>query len=214
MSQSNENLRLKILKTDFVKLRVSVKELVQEIRLHTGSQSELDDISSLVRLKNSQLHKQIEELQKLYYELDQGEEKRLISKEIEEWKEQVCDDHHTFRNVLLAAQLAVTQRNKNELFGLDSEDSTKDSEGGTLKHREKMSREIMMKKSAELTDDLLMVTRMIKDNTEKSTRTLDKLVESSQMVTSTQEELKTMGSVIGQAKKILNKYGRRENTDK
>lgn len=29
MSQSNENLRLKILKTDFVKLRVSVKELVQ-----------------------------------------------------------------------------------------------------------------------------------------------------------------------------------------
>lgn len=33
----------------------------------------------------------------------------------------------------------------------------------------------MMKKSAELTDDLLMVTRMIKDNTEKSTRTLDKL---------------------------------------
>ncbi|MCL4147171.1 UNVERIFIED_CONTAM: hypothetical protein GTU68_014019 [Idotea baltica] len=77
-----------------------------------------------------------------------------------------------------------------------------------------MSQEIMMKTSSRLTDDLLTVTRMIRDNTEKSTKTLDTLVDSSQMVTSTQEELKNMGSVIGQAKKILSKYGRRENTDK
>lgn len=39
-------------------------------------------------------------------------------------------------------------------------------------------------------------------------------VEGSQGLTSTHEELKTMGSVISQARKILNKYGRRENTDK
>ena len=39
-------------------------------------------------------------------------------------------------------------------------------------------------------------------------------VESSSTIGSTQEELKSMRSVIGQARKILNKYGRRENTDK
>ncbi|MPC11371.1 hypothetical protein E2C01_004033 [Portunus trituberculatus] len=39
-------------------------------------------------------------------------------------------------------------------------------------------------------------------------------MEGSQNLTSTHEELKTMGSVISQARKILNKYGRRENTDK
>ena len=38
-----------------------------------------------------------------------------------------------------------------------------------------MTRESLLKKSSQLTDDLLTVTRMIQDNTEKSTRTIDKL---------------------------------------
>ena len=80
--------------------------------------------------------------------------------------------------------------------------------------RQRMSKTMALKQSSQLNDDLLMVTRMVQDNTEKSAKTLDKLIESSQTIETTQEELKSMASVISQAKKILGKYGRRENTDK
>ena len=41
----------------------------------------------------------------------------------------------------------------------------------------------MLKKSSQLSDDLLTVTRLIRDNTEKSTETLDRLGKLSNYVT-------------------------------
>ncbi|KAG7174799.1 Vesicle transport protein SEC20-like 2 [Homarus americanus] len=146
----DDQVYISVVKQDIVKYDVTVKSLIQEIREHTGSQAELDEIGSLVRSRISQLREQIEELKRL----------ALVSltEEAAKSDKMLQDNHRAFRNALLTSQLAINQEPKME----------------SNSHA----------------------------------------VEGSQTILSTQEELKTMGSVIGQARKILNKYGRRENTDK
>ncbi|XP_068235066.1 vesicle transport protein SEC20-like [Palaemon carinicauda] len=202
---------LNVVKQDIVKYDMAIKSLVQEIREHDGSQIELDELGSLVRARITQLREQIEELRRLAVEQDNDSDRCLLNDEVSKSDKMLQDNHKAFRNAVLASQLAINQKSKDEL--LTDSQSTGEEETG-IRHRERMNRQSMLKKSSQLSDDLLAVTRLIRDNTEKSTKTLDRLVEGSQTIGSTQEELKTMGSVIAQARKILNKYGRRENTDK
>ena len=200
------------LKSDNVKTVIVFKELLQEIRKHDGTQSDLDELAKLSRSRISLFKTQIEELTRLHLETDDVNLKQKMSEDLTAWKAQLSDNHNLFRNALLKSQLSLNQSNKEELFA-SNRDKAEQSET-CLRLREKMSKDMTLKRSHQLTDDLLTVTRMIRDNTEKSSQTLGKLVESSEAVTNTTEELKVMGSVIGQARKILNKYGRRENTDK
>ncbi|XP_071543735.1 vesicle transport protein SEC20 [Panulirus ornatus] len=206
----DDQVYVSVIKQDIVKYDVTVKSLVQEIREHDGSQAELDEIASLVRSRISQLREKIEELKHLAQEQDNEGDHIALAEEAAKSDKMLQDNHRAFRNALLATQLSINQRSKDELF------TTAEQRGDetNIRQRDRMSREILLKKSSQLTDDLLTVTRLIRSNTEKSSKTVDRLVEGSQCIDATQEELKTMGSVIGQARKILNKYGRRENTDK
>ncbi|XP_042211489.1 vesicle transport protein SEC20-like isoform X2 [Homarus americanus] len=207
----DDQVYISVVKQDIVKYDVTVKSLIQEIREHTGSQAELDEIGSLVRSRISQLREQIEELKRLALEQDSEIDRIALTEEAAKSDKMLQDNHRAFRNALLTSQLAINQQSKDELFTNIEENEDNDA---SVRQRDRMSRDILMKKSSQLSDDLLTVTRLIRDNTEKSLKTVDILVEGSQTILSTQEELKTMGSVIGQARKILNKYGRRENTDK
>ncbi|KAK7087082.1 hypothetical protein SK128_009970 [Halocaridina rubra] len=208
----DEQVYLNVVKQDIVKYDMAIKSLIQEIREHDGTQTHLNELGAFVRSRISQLREQIEELKRLAVEQDNENDRLLLMEEANKSDKMLQDNHKAFRNAVLAAQLAISQRSKDEL--LTNPVAEGDDDDATLRHRERVSRKDMIKKSSQLSDDLLRVTRLIRDNTEKSTKTLDRLVEGSQTVGSTQEELKTMGSVIAQARKILNKYGRRENTDK
>ncbi|KAG0710171.1 Vesicle transport protein SEC20 [Chionoecetes opilio] len=206
-----EQVYLSVVRQDIVKYDMMVKSLIQEIRELDGSQAELDDIGSLVRSRIAQLREQIEELRRLAQEEDKEEERQHLAEEAARSEKMLQDDHQAFRNALLVAQLTINQSSKEELL------SKKVVEGegeGSVRHRERRSRELLMRDSSRLSEDLLTVTRLIQDNVQKSGLTVDTLVEGSQGLTGTHDELMTMGSVISQARKILNKYGRRENTDK
>jgi len=208
----DESVYISVVRQDIVKLDVTIKGLIQEIRGHAGSQAELDDLGAFVRSKITALRDQIDELKRLAQEQDAGEDRLALSEEVSKCEKTVQDIHKSFRNAILTAQLTMNSRDKDELIGLNSNDP--EEKLGNIRSRNRITREMMIKKSSQLTDDLLSVTRLIRDNTEKSTKTVDRLVESSQTIGETREELKTMGSVVIQARKILNKYGRRENTDK
>lgn len=207
----DDQVYVSVVKQDIVKYDMAIKSLIQEIREHDGTQLELDELGALVRSRISQLREQIEEMKRLAVEQDSENDRTLLTEEASKSDKMLQDNHKAFRNAVLSSQLAINQKSKDEL--LTNPQPTEEGES-SVRQRERMSRQTMMKKSSQLSDDLLTVTRLIRDNTDKSTKTLDRLVEGSQTIGSTQEELKTMGSVIAQARKILNKYGRRENTDK
>ncbi|XP_018015386.1 vesicle transport protein SEC20 [Hyalella azteca] len=210
MTVPTEHLYGNVIRQDIVKCNSALKIYLQTIQEHKGDEAELNEISASVRTKLSQLRGLIANLKTLAKEEDNLESRKFLLEDIVEQESALQQTHSLLRNALFRAQLAITERQKNELFSYQSVQS--DKEGHQLRHR--MSTELALKQSSQLTNDLLNATRMIQDNTEKSTKTLDKLVESSETLTATREELKGLGSVISQARKLLSKYGRRENTDK
>ncbi len=71
----------------------------------------------------------------------------------------------------------------------------------------------LLKESGRVTDNLSALSRQLAATVERSALTVDELAQSSTVVRETQEEFRTMGSVIGQSRKLINKYARRETTD-
>ena len=65
-----------------------------------------------------------------------------------------------------------------------------------------------------ISEEILEMIDSLASEVERSMRNLDTLVTSSAIVTETSEEFKTMSNYIGNSKTLLNKYGRRELTDK
>lgn len=115
-----------------------------------------------------------------------------------------------------ASQQKINQRTRDRLFKTTGElrnrlnkQSSSDIVGGS-----QPSEEIIANQTTNLTDSLQSVNRLLASEVEKSKYTLDTLVTSSAVVTETSEEFKTMSSYIANSKTLLNKYGRRELTDK
>lgn len=77
--------------------------------------------------------------------------------------------YHPILYLLIVSMfMYCVQREKNELFS-----RSRDRQEPSVRHR--MSKDLALKQSSQLTNDLLSATRMIQDNTEKSIKTLDKL---------------------------------------
>lgn len=83
-----------------------------------------------------------------------------------------------------------------------------------MRHRRNRDKDSMANMSSEVTDQLISISRQLAETTERSAKTLETLVISSDSVTGTQEELKVTSGTINQSGKLLAKYGRREFTDK
>lgn len=99
--------------------------------------------------------------------------------------------------------LEIEKTDKAELFTV-----TPDSE---LRQRHKTS---LISQQESVTERMLNISKNLSETTQKSAATLDSLVQSSSTVEDTNEELLNTGGTIQQSGKLLNKYGRRENTDK
>ncbi|KAF0306023.1 Vesicle transport protein SEC20 [Amphibalanus amphitrite] len=67
--------------------------------------------------------------------------------------------------------------------------------------------------ASQVTGNLLSINRQLAEQVDRSKQTLDVLVNSSDKVSDTHEELKSVGGAIGQSGRLLSKYGRRELTD-
>nr|CAD7418863.1 unnamed protein product [Timema cristinae] len=143
-----------------------------------------------------------------------------------------ADTLSAFRKANVACLLSIERSNKEELFDEVSEEAT-------LRHRQKKDKKGLVKISSNVTEQLLSISRHLADTTQRSADTLDSLgremsltlvmyscnlhhskanlkfmSNSSGNVQNTQQELLTTGSVITQSGKLLDKYGRREFTDK
>lgn len=99
--------------------------------------------------------------------------------------------------------LEIEKSDRGELFTM-----TPDAE---LRQRNKTS---LISQQESVTERMLNISKNLADTTQKSAATLDSLVQSSSAVETTNEELLSTGGTIQQSGKLLNKYGRRETTDK
>lgn len=107
--------------------------------------------------------------------------------------------------------LEIEKLDKEELFNL-TETELRHRSGGTLSSRHSQTSLISQQDS--VTDRMISISRHLSETTQKSAATLETLVASSSNVEGTRDELQLTAGTITQSGKLLQKYGRRECTDK
>ena len=71
-----------------------------------------------------------------------------------------------------------------------------------------------MKENSKATEKLRSISRNLASTVERSAKTMDELILSSNTMSEAGEEFKSQGSVITQSKKLITKYARRMDTDR
>lgn len=101
--------------------------------------------------------------------------------------------------------LEIEKNEKAELFTMKPETELRQRFGGTSS---------LISQQESVTERMLGLARNLEETTSKSASTLESLIQSSSTVSGTSEELQNTAGTIQQSGKLLNKYGRRETTDK
>lgn len=115
-----------------------------------------------------------------------------------------------FRKANISTMLEIEKLDKQELYENAIGTETELRHRGTTKH----SRSSLIGQQDTVTDRMLSISRHLSETTQKSAATLETLVASSVNVKGTRDELQNTAGTITQSGKLLNKYGRRECTDK
>ena len=101
---------------------------------------------------------------------------------------------------------ALETKSSRDLFKSSSQ-----GEGGLRNRRDK---EQMVTDYSNVTNSLMAISRQLADTVERSKQTVTSLEGTSKTVEELGDEYKMMGGVIGQSRKLITKYARREFTDK
>ncbi|GIY21894.1 hypothetical protein CDAR_525511 [Caerostris darwini] len=196
---------IRLIQQDIVKSDLHVKALVQDIRECLGPVEILNNLNMQVSENMKSMKQAIEELEILAREQDKESDKHDLLKNAEKYQKQYASNQFALRKANLATQALLDKQTKEELF-----------ERSTTAPRKRMraDKESLSKQSSAITDNLTVIKNMMVTQVKQSEESLQTLIGSSGVVTETREELKTMGSIIHQSKTLLQKYGRREVTDK
>jgi len=189
----------KLIKQEIIDHNLQVKAIIQDILIFRGSIQELETLNEAGRGKLSQLRKCIEKLD----DWARDENDPQLSRDVDSYREQFSRTLQAFRKANISTMLEIEKTDKAELFTIAPE--------AELRQRHKTS---VISQQESVTERMLNISKNLAETTQRSAATLDSLVQSSSTVESTNEELLNTGGTIQQSGKLLNKYGRRETTDK
>lgn len=204
-SKRQNESSIRLIQQEIVKADLLVKAYLQDIRECTGP-TEVLNVMNMQVSENMKLMKSgIEELEILAREQDKDTDKNEILKEVDKYLKQYASNQFTLRKANLACQALIDKQNKEELFERTTVVQRK---------RARADKESLAKQSSSITDSLVALNNMMAMQVKQSEESLHTLVSSSATVLDTKEEFKVMGSAIHQSKTLLQKYGRREVTDR
>ncbi|KAJ8867395.1 hypothetical protein PR048_031196 [Dryococelus australis] len=203
----SENYVVNNIRREIVNLTLLVKALIQDINHCSGPRELLNDLNSEGRAKLAALRQQINQLEVLAGEEDKPADRSALLEEVVGHRQQLTSSYAAFRKANVSCLLNLDRADKEELMDAVGDDVA-------LRYRQRRDKEGLLKTSSNVTDQLLSISKNLAETTHRSAGTLDSLVNSSGNITDTQQELTTTGSVISQSSKLLDKYSRREFTDK
>lgn len=208
-SKKNEAAYMDYLRQEVTKHLLAIRALAQDIRNCMGPQESLLDLNTATREKMSSLRRHLDELDRVARETEREKERTALQSEAAEYRQQLAEIQAEFRRANVSCQLRLEQRDKEWLFESESGDSTTPA----TRRRNKDSSTVLGTSSA-VTADLMAVGRQLEETVNRSALTVEALADSSRTIHTTRDEFHQMGGALGQAKKLLSKYGRRELTDK
>lgn len=196
---------VKMIQQEIVKADLLVKAHLQDIRECSGPVEVLNVMNIQVAGNMKIMKSGIDDLETLAREQDKETDKKEIMKEVDKYLKQYASNQFALRKANLACQGMIEKQSKDELF----ERTT-----AVQRKRVRADKESLSKQSSSITDNLVALTNSMSVQVKQSEESLHTLVNSSSTVLDTKEEFKAMGSAIHQSKTLIQKYGRREVTDR
>ena len=135
------------------------------------------------------------------------EQSQLTMSQMESHREQLASCQRQFRLANVKAMTALETQSSRDLF----KNANNNGKGGLRNRKDK---EQMVAEHGSISNNLLAISRQLAETVEKSKQTVSGLEGTSRTVEEVGEEHRMMGEVIGQSRKLITKYGRREFTDK
>lgn len=206
MANKIQDTRFLVVIQEIIRHELQAKALIQDIRETAEDEQGLESIHREVKRVIHAIRANIEELEKLSKEQGRKSECEEILSHLEVHKQQLACLQNGLRKANLTAQFALEKKARQALLD--------DNPVNSAKQRVKKDKVALAKLSSDVTSNLLSVSRALAGQVIQSENTLEKLGSSSEKVVENQEELKNMGSIIHQSRKLLSKYNRREFTDK
>merc|ERR1719430_2737551 len=149
----------------------------------------------------------ISKLELIAMEMLDMEQSQMITSQVESHREQLASCQRQFRVANVKAMTALETQSSKDLF-------KSANEGGRAGLRNRKDKEQMVAEHGSITNNLMAISRQLAETVEKSKQTVSSLEGTSRTVEEVREEHKMMGGVIGQSRRLITKYGRREFTDK
>lgn len=203
--QRQNESSIRLIQQEIVKADLLVKAYLQDIRECSGPVEVLNVLNMQVSDNMKAMKSSIEELEILAREQDKEADKNEIMKEMDKYLKQYASNQFALRKANLACQALIDKQNKEDLFERTTVVQRK---------RARADKESLAKQSSSITDSLVALNNMMAAQVKQSEESLQALASSSATVQDTNEEFKAMGSAIHQSKTLLQKYGRREVTDR
>jgi len=201
MAEDDETV---VLDTELTRLAVDVRQMIQDFPL-CSTFREIDQQNALVRGQMEGMREKLARLDTLAMEELDMEKAELVSRQADRHREQLVAVQRQFRQANVKAMTLLETQSTRELLG-------KEGEGGGV--RQRRDKEQMVKEHGAVTQSLQAISRQLAETVERSKLTVSSLEGSSRTVEEVGEEHRNMSGVIGQSKKLITKYARREFTDK
>jgi len=190
---------------DLTKNAVEIRKFIQDFPL-CSTFKEIDDNNALVRGEMEVMRSNISKLELIAMEMLDLDQRQLTMSQVESHREQLASCQKQFRLANVKAMTALETQSSRDLFR-----SANSGKGGLRNRKDK---EQMVAEHGSITNNLMAISRQLAETVEKSKQTVSSLEGTSKTVEEVGEEHRMMGGVIGQSRKLITKYGRREFTDK
>ncbi|XP_028391396.1 vesicle transport protein SEC20-like [Dendronephthya gigantea] len=203
MAEFSTQSKVKI--REIVQLEIEITALIQETANITESQDELNQVNTKVKKLIQSLRRKLEELKQIGEEQDKESSHVKIKEEVDKHYNNLSSLQGNLRKAIIDAQISIEKYEKSQLMS-----------GGSKKElrQRQQSKEGLAKTAGGITENLMSIAKMMESQVQQSRNNTEVLMTSSKGITDTNEELKGLSGFVHTSKQLLNKYNRRETTDK
>ncbi|XP_046851708.1 vesicle transport protein SEC20-like [Xenia sp. Carnegie-2017] len=192
---------------EIVQIEIDTTALIQEANGITEFQDELNLVTSKVKKMFISLRRKLDELKQIGEEEDRESNHLRIKEEVKKHCQNLSTMQVNLRKAVAIAQSSIEKYEKNQLI-------TGEREQHSGVRQRQQSKEGLARTASNITENLMSISKMMEHQVQQSRNNTEALMMSSKGITDTDEELKGLSGFIHTSKQLLNKYNRRENTDK
>jgi len=210
MNSLEHGLEVSEAQEELVRLNLRIKTTtVSFVNGDCSTHRQMEQLNSDIRNYLEKMKRTLDRLRHLAERQSSSESRKMLLSDVDKYADQLAACHRSFRQANLRCIGELERKGREDLFTNDTEDHE-----GIRKRQKQKEKEGLVTQSGKATDNLASISRQLAETVERSAETVGTLAESSQTVNETKDEFQGMGSIIGQSRRLITKFARREVTDR